>query len=53
MKTLIDAGLVIAEKRGLWVYYRLAPTAMADLSSAVAGLAGTAESGPGSACACG
>jgi ArsR family transcriptional regulator len=53
MKTLMDAGLVIAEKRGLWVYYRLAPTAMADLSSAVAGLAGTAESGPGSACACG
>ena len=25
MKTLLDAGLVTAEKRGLWVYYRLAP----------------------------
>jgi ArsR family transcriptional regulator len=53
MKTLIDAGLVIAEKRGLWVYYRLAPSAMADLSSAVAALTGTGQAEAGSGCACG
>ena len=30
MKTLLEAGLVSAEKRGLWVYYRLEPAAFAD-----------------------
>jgi ArsR family transcriptional regulator, arsenate/arsenite/antimonite-responsive transcriptional repressor len=25
MKTLLEAGLITAEKRGLWVYYRLRP----------------------------
>jgi len=38
MKTLLDAGLLTAEKRGLWVYYRLAPSAFADVAHAVAGL---------------
>jgi ArsR family transcriptional regulator len=28
MKSLIDAGLVSAEKKGLWVYYRLVPGAL-------------------------
>ena len=31
MKTLLDAGLVSAEKRGLWVHYRLRPDGMQDL----------------------
>jgi ArsR family transcriptional regulator, arsenate/arsenite/antimonite-responsive transcriptional repressor len=31
MKSLLDAGLVTAEKRGLWVYYRLQPEAMAEV----------------------
>ena len=53
MKTLIDAGLVSAEKRGLWVYYRLAPRALADVSAAVAALSGEgseAECNSGRAC---
>jgi ArsR family transcriptional regulator, arsenate/arsenite/antimonite-responsive transcriptional repressor len=40
MKTLIDAGLVTSERRGQWVYYRLAPDALTDLERAVAALAG-------------
>lgn len=31
MKALLDAGLVTAEKRGLWVYYRLRPDALRDV----------------------
>lgn len=31
MKALQNAGLVSAEKRGLWVYYRLVPSAFAPL----------------------
>ncbi len=30
MKTLVDAGLVSAQKRGLWVYYSLVPGALED-----------------------
>jgi ArsR family transcriptional regulator len=53
MKTLLDAGLIVAEKRGLWVYYRLAPSALADVSAAVAGLSGeTLPGGAGSGCGC-
>jgi ArsR family transcriptional regulator len=38
MKVLQDAGLVEGEKRGLWVYYRLAPRALADVADAVGAL---------------
>ena len=38
MRILQDAGLVVAEKRGLWVYYRLAPSALDDMADAVAAL---------------
>ena len=38
MRILQDAGLVVAEKRGLWVYYRLAPRALDDMADAVAAL---------------
>jgi ArsR family transcriptional regulator len=31
MKTLVEAGLVSASKRGLWVYYRLVPEALAQV----------------------
>jgi ArsR family transcriptional regulator, arsenate/arsenite/antimonite-responsive transcriptional repressor len=31
MKALIDAGLITSSKRGLWVYYRLAPGAFEPL----------------------
>lgn len=30
MRVLKEAGLVVGEKRGLWVYYRLEPDAMTD-----------------------
>jgi len=38
MKMLLDAGLVVAEKRGLWVHYRLAPQAIDEITGAVNGL---------------
>src|SRR3954447_20597820 len=34
MKILVDAGLVTREKRGLWVWYRLAPARLDALRSA-------------------
>jgi ArsR family transcriptional regulator len=35
LKILRDAGLVIGERRGTWVYYRLAPDARARLNGAL------------------
>jgi len=32
LKVLREAGLITADRRGTWVYYRLAPAAMADLA---------------------
>jgi ArsR family transcriptional regulator, arsenate/arsenite/antimonite-responsive transcriptional repressor len=29
---LREAGLITADRRGTWVYYRLVPAAMADLA---------------------
>ncbi|MEZ5219188.1 MAG: metalloregulator ArsR/SmtB family transcription factor [Ilumatobacteraceae bacterium] len=36
MKILVDAGLVTREKRGLWVWYRVAPERLAALRAALA-----------------
>jgi ArsR family transcriptional regulator, arsenate/arsenite/antimonite-responsive transcriptional repressor len=35
LKKLRDAGLVCAERRGTWAYYRLVPEALAELSAAL------------------
>ncbi len=35
MKLLVDAGLVEREKRGLWVWYRVAPQRLAELRAAL------------------
>ena len=35
LKLLRDAGLVEAERRGTWAYYRLVPEAIAELASAL------------------
>ena len=35
MKILVDAGLVTREKRGLWVWYRIAPERLAALRAAL------------------
>jgi ArsR family transcriptional regulator, arsenate/arsenite/antimonite-responsive transcriptional repressor len=32
LKVLREAGLITADRRGTWVYYRLAPAALADLA---------------------
>lgn len=32
LKVLRDAGVIVGDKRGLWVHYRLAPGALARLS---------------------
>jgi ArsR family transcriptional regulator len=53
MKTLLDAELVVAEKRGLWVYYRLAPQALADIAEAAARLSGGERPGAAAECSCG
>lgn len=33
LKVLRDAGLVSSERRGTWVYYRIEPTVLAELSA--------------------
>ena len=43
MKSLVEAGLVSAEKRGLWVHYRLRPEAIAQVASELMSLAGCVE----------
>jgi ArsR family transcriptional regulator len=35
LKKLRDAGIVCAERRGTWAYYRLVPEALAELSAAL------------------
>jgi ArsR family transcriptional regulator len=35
MKVLVDAGLVTRDKRGLWVWYRLAPERLTALRAAL------------------
>ena len=54
MKALLDAGLVSATKRGLWVYYRLIPEAFAPLVAEFTALAGAccAPAVAASACDC-
>lgn len=40
MKLLVQAGLVVAEKSGRWVYYRIERDAFAQLSDYLAAFAG-------------
>ena len=35
MKVLHEAGLVDRDKRGVWVYYRVRPQALASLSALI------------------
>ena len=42
LKVLHDAGLVDREKRGVWVYYRIRPEALASLAALVAATPATA-----------
>jgi ArsR family transcriptional regulator, arsenate/arsenite/antimonite-responsive transcriptional repressor len=50
MKTLGEAGLVTAEKRGLWVYYSLVPEALMSVARELNQLAGCPEEGEGCGC---
>jgi len=43
MRLLVDAGLVHAEKRGRWTYYRLEAGALRDLAEELTALADAAE----------
>src|SRR5450759_371880 len=45
MKSLVEAGLVSAEKRGLWVYYRLRPDTVAAVANELMSLAGCRTGG--------
>jgi DNA-binding transcriptional ArsR family regulator len=45
MKALIEAGLVTAEKRGLWVYYRLVPDTVTAVAQSLLALAGCTPTG--------
>jgi ArsR family transcriptional regulator len=36
-KILVDAGLIIGEKRGRWVWYRIVPERLAELRQTLAG----------------
>jgi ArsR family transcriptional regulator, arsenate/arsenite/antimonite-responsive transcriptional repressor len=37
LKILVDAGIFTRDKRGVWAYYALVPTALDALSSALSG----------------
>lgn len=45
MKSLIEAGLVTAEKRGLWVYYRLVPETVMAVARELLSIAGCTTDG--------
>jgi ArsR family transcriptional regulator, arsenate/arsenite/antimonite-responsive transcriptional repressor len=45
MKALTDAGLVAAEKRGSWVYYRLQPDAVEKVATELMALVGCCSAG--------
>jgi ArsR family transcriptional regulator, arsenate/arsenite/antimonite-responsive transcriptional repressor len=45
MKVLVEASLVTAEKRGLWVYYRLVPETVRAVASGLLLLAGCSAGG--------
>ncbi|MBM3547001.1 MAG: winged helix-turn-helix transcriptional regulator [Alphaproteobacteria bacterium] len=51
MKILTQAGLVSGEKQGRWMYYRLEPTAFADLVAFLQPLATPPAASPPRACA--
>jgi ArsR family transcriptional regulator, arsenate/arsenite/antimonite-responsive transcriptional repressor len=40
LKVLHEAGLLDRTKRGVWVYYRVQPAALADLGALIGGVAG-------------
>ena len=40
LKVLHESGLLDRSKRGVWVYYRVNPTALSDLSALIGGVAG-------------
>jgi len=46
MKALLEAGLVSATKRGLWVYYRLVPEALEQVVSEFSRLASSCGTAP-------
>ncbi|WP_241384897.1 ArsR/SmtB family transcription factor [Rhodococcus sp. CH91] len=48
LKVLRDAGLLECERRGTWVYYRVVPSALAQLSAVLSAEVGVL---PGSDCA--
>ena len=37
LKVLREAGMVAAERRGTWIYYRIVPAAIADLAAVLGG----------------
>lgn len=43
LRALRDAGLITADRRGVWVYYAVDPRGVAALANAFAGIVGTAE----------
>jgi ArsR family transcriptional regulator len=40
LKVLHESGLLDRSKRGVWVYYRVQPAALADLGALIGGVAG-------------
>ncbi|EHK84439.1 arsr family transcriptional regulator [Rhodococcus pyridinivorans AK37] len=48
LKVLREAGLLDCERRGTWVYYRVIPSALAQLSAVLSAEVGVL---PGSGCA--
>ena len=47
LKVLHEVGLLDRSKRGVWVYYRVAPDALSDLGNLLGGVAAAAPMGVG------
>jgi len=39
LKVLREAGMITADRRGTWIYYRIVPSALADLAAVLGGTA--------------
>jgi DNA-binding transcriptional ArsR family regulator len=46
LKVLREAGLIVSERRGTWVYYRLAPDALAIVDGTIRALLAADRSAP-------
>jgi ArsR family transcriptional regulator, arsenate/arsenite/antimonite-responsive transcriptional repressor len=45
LKVLREAGMIAADRRGTWIYYRIVPAVLADLAAVLGATAAPSPSG--------